>query len=71
MLVRVDNVTEVANQWGYDNEDGELECIEFAANEPSIQILCGDSPTSRIYTEDIPNLIKALQAAYNSVQGKV
>lgn len=70
MLVRVDNVIEKTTQWGYTNADGLLEIVEVEGKS-TVQILCEHEGVSRVYVNDIPNLIKALQAAYNSIQEKV
>ena len=50
--------------FAYYNQDKEVEFIEVNRNS-TIAELNINSCDVLIYTEDIPNLIKALQAAYN------
>lgn len=69
MLVRVDDVKSIPTQWGYTNEDGDLELVEFDGNLV-VHLSSSDQTMSVVYTSDIPNLIKALQAAYNFSQEK-
>lgn len=61
---------EVITEWGYINKRGNSEYVN--AGEPLAVSLhtMDDDPLHEIYYEDIPNLIKALQAAYDSKQGE-
>lgn len=72
MFKRVDNaVPEVIEGFSYMNKDGDIECVDFSyytSESMSVDLTTlnnsGD-PLSSIYISDIPNLIKALQAAYD------
>ena len=52
------------NEFAYYNRDNEVEVVKTYAGG-SVADLTLDNRTIHIYSEDIPNLIKALQAAYN------
>ena len=60
---KVGNKTE--EKFGYTNQTGNTEYIEVRASESSVKIVEADGDCVYIYNEDIPKLIKALQAAYN------
>lgn len=71
MIVMVDNTNENVEGFGYTNQDGDIEYVlqaPFATEQVSLKYADGED-LSTIYTDDIPNLIKALQAAYNHAKG--
>jgi len=68
MLVMVDEDTVKPTQWGYVNQDKDLETVTIDPNDTVVaKIELYGHHEVYIYTKDIPNLIKALQAACNSI----
>ena len=70
-IIRVDeNDAEVEKEtdidWVYRNTDGEDERVRYSTGK-SVSILDASYEEICIYIEDIPNLIKALQAAYKYI----
>ena len=61
-MIRVDEVVSGGN-FGYKNKDGELEYVKVFCESARIVDFYIDGVIVSIYTEDIPKLIKALQAA--------
>lgn len=71
-IIRVDEVEDVVEdnakfKWVYDNADGEEESVNYSKYGDSISIVDSFNKASMIYIEDIPSLIKALQAAYKHI----
>ena len=71
-IIRVDEVDDVVEdiekfKWIYDNADGEEESVNYRQYGNSISIVDSFDKASMIYIEDIPNLIKALQAAHKHI----
>lgn len=62
MIKMVDEGPASIDQWGYMNQDNELEKVSAEGNVIMIDDSNGDQVN--IYLEDIPMLIKALQEAY-------
>lgn len=61
---------QITTEWGYTNKHGNLEYVN-ASGPYAVSVLCEDSEAlHEFYYEDIPKLIKALQAAYDSKQGE-
>lgn len=61
---------EVVTEWGYLNKNGVIEYVD-ASESFAVCMYCSDKNVlNEIYYEDIPNMIKALQAAYNYKQGE-
>ena len=53
-------------KFGYTNKDGEIEFVKvWLAKVGALADINVDDKLVSVYAEDIPNLIKALQAAYN------
>lgn len=52
------------NEFAYYNRDNEVESVKTYAGG-TVTELTLDNRKVAIYSKDIPNLIKALQAAYN------
>ena len=64
MYKRVDtDVPEEVIGYSYVNNDGEEEVVEIF-DEAVVEITTSGSVGASVYTQDIPNLIKALKAAY-------
>ena len=63
---------EVAGKFGYTNANGNIEYVEIYDLECKWLdfVSCSGLPMSMVYTEDIPKLIKALQAAYDYANNK-
>ena len=68
MIKHIDE-PDVITGFAYTNKDGDTESVVYDWDMVSICIDV-DIPLSAIYIEDIPSLIKALQAAYDYKQGK-
>ena len=64
-------VDEVVNNgtFGYTNKDGKVEFVKVFCGERITDFYVDDEDVS-IYTEDIPKLIKALQAAKNYAESE-
>lgn len=62
MFIRVDEDCSDVTGYSYLNKNGDSEIVEMMHDYVIISDSCLD--TSEIYYEDIPKLIKALQAAY-------
>jgi len=57
--------------FAYTNQDGDIEEVVYDWDMVTIRYGCEDGGScSEIYINDIPKLIKALQAAYDYRQGK-
>lgn len=72
MLTRVDKKEDrTIEGFSYENKDGTIETVTFERNADAVQIttstgmLSGKTTFTHVWIEDIPNLIKALQAAYD------
>ena len=64
-VVRVDLDKTHVDTWAYENHDGFLETVTQV--EPHyVEIADQFENGFSVYNEDIPNLIKALQAAYDA-----
>lgn len=63
MYIRVDEGYGGVTGYSYSNKNDDIETVEMMHT----YVIISDSSldTSEIYYEDIPNLIKALQAAYD------
>ena len=73
MLQRVDECTENVTGYSYKNRQDEIECVKvFDWNDEwaHVGIFDGDEQECFIFKKDIPNLIKALQAAYEHKEAK-
>lgn len=57
-------------EWGYTNLDGDIESVHLSlyGGGGEVQIRHGLDKISCFYLSDVPNLIKALQAAYTYSQ---
>lgn len=70
MYKRVDeNVSEELEGFSYLNRDGDKEVVKLICKTVVTFIPAWDIEGSTVYTDDIPKLIKALQAAYNHQKG--
>lgn len=71
MYKRVDiDEQESIDGFSYNNYDGDLEIVKFFGTE-AVTLVYGDScQVATIYIEDIPKLVKALEAAYEHIIGK-
>ena len=64
-MYRVDTGQGKETSWGYENSCGDLEYVEYTGETENVVCICATGYESlRIFVEDIPHLIKALQAAY-------
>lgn len=72
MYIRVDNTeSEAVNGFQYRNQDGEEESVEidiYSSGE-TVALALANEPMVYVYTKDIPNLILALQKAYEKLGG--
>lgn len=71
MYIRVDveDTEEEIEGFSYINKDGEEEVVIANGADPYIEICTDGYSDVPIYYEDIPNLIKALKAAYKHNTG--
>lgn len=63
-MIMVDNGDNLDGKFGYKSLYGEIEYVEVLDKEGVKICDTNGSAMSVIYTEDIPKMIKALQAAY-------
>ena len=64
----VDDKPEIISGYAYYNQDGVEEVVHLATDDDVIEINLDGNGTAGavyVYKKDVPNLIKALQAAYN------
>lgn len=66
MYKRVDVDSAPTRGFGYENQDGKMEGV--VALHPGCVKLDMAGMSDRVYTEDIPNLIKSLQAIYDQLK---
>ena len=67
-MIMVDNTEaskKTEEKFGYIDQTGGIDYVEVRASENSVRIVEADGDCVYIYNEDIPKMIKALQAAYN------
>ena len=67
MFKRIDEKHEKIVGYSYANQDGEIEKVKVVdyTDICAIVLISPDETTVHVYREDIPNLVKALQAAYD------
>ena len=69
-IVYVDSTKAKVDGYGYLNQDGTTEYITLPTEDGIVEVIVGRADIglggeSIIYYEDIPKLIKALEAVYN------
>ena len=60
-MYMVDKEKEVINEFGYTNQDGDIESVRYDKEGSLVVIDIGDGIGIPVYPEDVPNLVKALQ----------
>lgn len=60
-MYMVDKEKEVINEFGYTNQDGDIESVCYNEEGRLVVINVGDDIGIPVHPKDIPNLIKALQ----------
>ena len=60
-MYMVDKEKEVINEFGYTNQDGNIESVRYNEEGSLVVIDVGDGIGIPVYPEDVHNLIKALQ----------
>lgn len=69
MFVRVDEDTTACSGFCYKNMCGSIENVVVGSGYVYFTDECGDN-INAVYYEDIPKMIKALQAAYDYKKGQ-
>lgn len=75
MYKRIDgDETSMPSGFIYSNQDGDIEGVHLDGETVDIGLQHGDRRISSegftAYVDDLPNLIKALQAAYHQMKGE-
>lgn len=61
-MYMVDNDVAVNSEFGYTNQDGDIESVRYNEEGSLVVINVGEGVgNAPVYPEDVPNLIKALQ----------
>ena len=64
---QIDEQSDDITQWAYDNECSSVEYVEYVSAHSHVSIHDSVEGLVSIYVSDIPNLIKALQAAHKHI----
>lgn len=65
MLKRIDSLEEQPTGYSYANQNGVIEYVTVGTELRTVSIHASGGQNVDIWRQDIPHLIKALQAAYN------